>query len=102
MVKLKNTMDIGDKINTMILAPLAEDNNLALMPDFNDPGKLGKGNEKRDRLTELVAIFENPALDFTRNRADGDDLLGDAYEYLMRHFATESGRARASSIRPPR
>jgi len=41
-----------------------------------------------DRLTTLIAIFENKALDFSRNRTDGDDLLGDAYEYLMRNFAT--------------
>jgi len=100
MVKLKNNMEIGDKINTKILGPLAEDNNLALMPDFNDPGKLGKGTEKRDRLTELVAIFENPDLDFTKNRAEGDDLLGDAYEYLMRHFATESGKSKGQFYTP--
>ena len=45
-----------------------------------------------DRLTRLVGIFENPALDFSKNRAEGDDILGDAYEYLMRHFATEVGQ----------
>ena len=58
--------------------------------DFNDADKLGNGKEMVDRLTNLVAIFDSPALDFRKNRAEGDDLLGDAYEYLMRHFATES------------
>ena len=58
--------------------------------DFNDADKLGK--EMQDRLSNLVAIFENPALNFRKNRAEGDDILGDAYEYLMRHFATESGK----------
>jgi type I restriction enzyme M protein len=62
--------------------------------DFNDANKLGSGKEMVDRLTNLIAIFENPALDFSKNRADGDDLLGDAYEYLMRHFATESGKGK--------
>ena len=87
MVELKGKSDIGDQINKKILAPLAQANGLSEMPDFNDPVKLGEGKEKVDRLTNLIAIFENPALDFSQNRADGDDLLGDAYEYLMRHFA---------------
>ena len=80
MVALKGKTDIGDQINKKILGPLAQANNLSDMPDFNDPNKLGSGNEMVQRLTNLVAIFENPALDFSKNRADGDDLLGDAYE----------------------
>ncbi len=70
------------------------------MPDFNDPSKLGSGKEMVERLTNLVAIFENPALDFSQNRAEGDDLLGDAYEYLMRHFATESGKSKGQFYTP--
>jgi len=53
-----------------------------------------------DRLSNLVAIFENPALDFSSNRAEGDDLLGDAYEYLMRHFATQSGKSKGQFYTP--
>jgi type I restriction enzyme M protein len=68
--------------------------------DFNDPDKLGKGKEMVDRLSNLVAIFENPGLDFSRNRAEGDDILGDAYEYLMRHFATESGKSKGQFYTP--
>jgi type I restriction enzyme M protein len=45
-------------------------------------------------------LFENPALDFSRNRAEGDDILGDAYEYLMRHFATESGKSKGQFYTP--
>jgi type I restriction enzyme M protein len=70
------------------------------MPDFNDATKLGTGKEMVDRLTNLIAIFENPALDFSKNRADGDDILGDAYEYLMRHFATESGKSKGQFYTP--
>ena len=69
-------------------------------PDFADATKLGSGKEQVDRLTNLIAIFENPALDFSKNRADGDDLLGDAYEYLMRHFATESGKSKGQFYTP--
>ena len=78
MVALKGRPDIGDLINKRILGPLGQANDLAAMPDFNDPDKLGSGKEMVDRLTNLIAIFENPGLDFSRNRADGDDLLGDA------------------------
>ena len=100
MVALKGKKDIGDQINKKILAPLAKANKLSEMPDFNDPNKLGNGKEMVDRLTNLIAIFESPALDFSRNRADGDDLLGDAYEYLMRHFATESGKSKGQFYTP--
>src|SRR5947209_9888403 len=100
MVALKGKPDIGDQINKKILGPLAKANNLSDMPDFNDPNKLGSGKEMVERLTNLIAIFENPALDFSKNRADGDDLLGDAYEYLMRHFATDSGKRKGQFYTP--
>ena len=100
MVALKGKSDIGDQINKKILGPLANANRLSDMPDFNDATKLGSGKEMVDRLTNLVAIFENPSLDFSKNRADGDDILGDAYEYLMRHFATESGKSKGQFYTP--
>jgi hypothetical protein len=101
MVALKGDKEIGDKINK-IIAKLAEANDLKGVidvADFNDADKLGKAREMVDRLSNLVAIFDTPALDFRSNRAEGDDLLGDAYEYLMRHFATESGKSKGSSTR---
>jgi type I restriction enzyme M protein len=100
MVALKGKPSIGDDINKKILAPLANANKLSDFPDFNDAGKLGSGKEMVDRLTNLIAIFENKALDFSKNRADGDDILGDAYEYLMRHFATESGKSKGQFYTP--
>jgi type I restriction enzyme M protein len=100
MVALKGKSDIGDKINTKIIGPLAKENKLSEMPDFNNADKLGSGKDMVERLTNLIAIFENPALDFSKNRADGDDILGDAYEYLMRHFATESGKSKGQFYTP--
>lgn len=100
MVALKGKSDIGDQINKKIIAPLAKENKLADMPDFNDASKLGSGKELQERLTNLISIFEDPALDFSKNRADGDDILGDAYEYLMRHFATESGKSKGQFYTP--
>jgi type I restriction enzyme M protein len=100
MVALKGKPDIGDQINKRIVAPLATANKLSDMPDFNDATKLGSGKEMVDRLTTLIAIFEDKRLDFSRNRAEGDDILGDAYEYLMRHFATESGKSKGQFYTP--
>ncbi|OQB94299.1 MAG: putative type I restriction enzymeP M protein [Verrucomicrobia bacterium ADurb.Bin118] len=102
MVALNGDKEIGDKMNK-IIAKLAEANDLKGVidvADFNDADKLGKGKEMVDRLSNLVAIFNNPALDFRGNRAEGDDILGDAYEYLMRHFATESGKSKGQFYTP--
>lgn len=100
MVALKGKPDIGDQINKKIIGPLVNANRLSDFPDFDDSSKLGDHKEKVQRLTNLICIFENPALDFSRNRADGDDILGDAYEYLMRHFATESGKSKGQFYTP--
>jgi type I restriction enzyme M protein len=102
MVALKGDKEIGDKINK-IIARLAEANNLVgviTVADFNAEDKLGKGKEMVDRLSNLISIFNTPALDFRGNRAEGDDILGDAYEYLMRHFATESGKSKGQFYTP--
>src|SRR3979490_3318310 len=100
MVALKGKSDIGDQINKKIIAPLANANKLSDFPDFNDATKLGSGKEIVDRLTNIIAIFENKGLDFSKNRAEGDDIIGDAYEYLMRHFATESGKSKGQFYTP--
>ncbi|MCG9737684.1 type I restriction-modification system subunit M [Shewanella insulae] len=101
LVALKGDKEIGDKINKLIIGKIAEENDLKGVidvADFNDEDKLGKGKEMVDRLTKLVGIFEG--MDLSDNRADGDDLLGDAYEYLMRHFATESGKSKGQFYTP--
>lgn len=103
MIQLKGKSDIGDKINTQIIQPLINANERLArsdFPDFNDPNKLGEGKAMVDRLTNLISIFHNPALDFAKNRAEHDDILGDAYEYLMRHFATESGKSKGQFYTP--
>lgn len=96
MVKLIGSKNIGEGINKVI-AKLAEANNLRGVIDkvaFNAPDKLGKGDEMVKKLSKLIEIFRRPGLDFSKNRAEGDDLIGDAYEYLMRKFATESGKSK--------
>ncbi len=102
MIALKHKKDIGDKINT-IIGELAKANDLVGVidvADFNDDDKLGKGQAMIDTLSDLIAIFERPALDFSKNRAGGDDILGDAFEYLMKNFATESGKSKGQFYTP--
>lgn len=103
MIALKGKSDIGDKINTQIIQPLIDANSRLArsdFPDFNDPNKLGEGQAMVDRLTNLIGIFQKPELNFAKNRAEHDDILGDAYEYLMRHFATQSGKSKGQFYTP--
>lgn len=102
MVALKGKPEIGEGINK-IIAKLAEANDLKGIidvADFNDSDKLGSGKAMQDRLSNLIGIFQNDALDLSKNKAEGDDLLGDAYEYLMRYFATESGKSKGQFYTP--
>jgi len=100
MVKLIGNEEIGTEINK-IIKKLAKANDLMGIintADFNDEAKLGKGKAKQERLSSLVGIFDD--LDLSKNRADGVDLLGDAYEYLMRKFATQSGKSKGQFYTP--
>lgn len=101
LVKLKGDKEIGEKLN-IALDSIAKENELPWLAnkdnDFNDEDRLGKGKEMVDRLSKLIGIFER--LDFASNTAQGDDLLGDAYEYLMRNFATESGKSKGQFYTP--
>jgi len=102
MVSLKGKAGIGDGINK-IIKKLAEANDLKGVidvADFDDDEKLGKGKDMQDRLSDLIGVFQNEALDLSKNRVEGDDILGDAYEYLMRHFATESGKSKGQFYTP--
>ena len=100
MVNLIGNTEIGDKINKQVLNPIKEANGLNDFPDFNDETKLGKGKDLVETVSNLVRIFNDNSLDFSKNSAEGDDILGDAYEYLMRHFATESGKSKGQFYTP--
>ena len=103
MIALKGKADIGNRINTDVIQPLIDANSRLArtdFPDFSDPNKLGEGQAMVDRLTNLIGIFQKPELDFSNNRAEHDDILGDAYEYLMRHFASESGKSKGKFYTP--
>ena len=104
MIALKGKPGIGDSINKQVIQKLCEANPTRLFPsdfpNFNDPTKLGEGPAMVERLGNLISIFQKTELDFSKNRADNDDILGDAYEYLMRHFASESGKSKGQFYTP--
>lgn len=99
---LRGKSNIGEGINK-ILARLAQENDLEGIinaADFDDDAKLGSGQEKIDKLTNLINIFNDDKLNFKANRASGDDIIGDAYEYLMKNFAKESGKDKGQFYTP--
>ncbi|MGO4453700.1 N-6 DNA methylase [Arthrobacter sp. RAF14] len=100
LISLKGKPDVGEKVNVAIRR-LAEENDLLGVinnANFDDPAKLGSGKELQDKVSNLIGIFQD--MDFTGSKAEGDDLLGDAYEYLMRHFATQSGKSKGQFYTP--
>ncbi len=102
LINLKGDKEIGDKTN-IVIRKMADANDLVgviTVADFNNSDKLGKGKEMVDRLTNLISIFEDESLNFGGNGAEGDDILGDAYEYLMKNFATESGKSKGQFYTP--
>lgn len=100
ILALEGDKEIGDKLNK-IIAKIAERNDLKGVinsVDFNDNTKLGEGKAMVDTLSNLVKIFAD--LSLGAHGALDDDLLGDAYEYLMRHFASESGKSKGQFYTP--
>ncbi|GAA8288353.1 type I restriction-modification system subunit M [Helicobacter pylori] len=100
ILALEGDKEIGDKLNK-IIAKIAERNGLEGVidsVDFNDNTKLGEGKAMMDTLSNLVKIFAD--LSLGAHGALDDDLLGDAYEYLMRHFASESGKSKGQFYTP--
>lgn len=102
-IALKGKKNIGEGMDK-IIARLADENTdlkgVIDIAHFNDEKKLGSGKEMVDKLTDLISIFQRPELDFSRNKAEGDDIIGDAYEFLMRKFATESGKSKGQFYTP--
>lgn len=102
LITAKGKSDVGERVDK-ILQKFLEDNHLqGSLPDvsFNNPEELGSGKELVDKVSGLIAVFQNPSLDFRKNRASGDDIIGDAYEYFMMKFAQESGKSKGQFYTP--
>ena len=102
LIAAKGKSDVGERVD-VIIQKFLDDNRLqGSLPDvsFNNPDELGSGKELVDKVSGLIAVFQNPAIDFKSNRASGDDIIGDAYEYFMMKFAQESGKSKGQFYTP--
>lgn len=102
LIKAKGKSDVGERVDK-IIQKFLEDNRLqGSLPEvsFNNPEELGSGKELVDKVSGLIGVFQNPAIDFKNNRASGDDIIGDAYEYFMMKFAQESGKSKGQFYTP--
>lgn len=102
-VALKQTDGIGEAINKKLEAIKSANSQMLAkiaLPNFNDPVKLGSGSQMKTTLSKLIGVFEDSSLDFSKNRSADDDILGDAYEYLMKNFAAQSGKSKGQFYTP--
>ena len=99
---LKGTKDVAEQVDKILQRFKEENDLLGSLPDvsFNNPDELGSGKELVDKVSGLIGVFENPAIDFRTNRSSGDDIIGDAYEYFMMKFAQESGKSKGQFYTP--
>lgn len=102
LIAAKGKPEVGERVDK-IIQKFLEDNHLqGALPDvsFNNADELGSGKELVDKVSGLIGVFQNPAIDFRTNRASGDDIIGDAYEYFMMKFAQESGKSKGQFYTP--
>ncbi len=90
----RNETNLGEIIN-QALDKLEDDNRTKLEGvfrniDFNSEANLGQTNDRNRRLKNL--LFDFSALDLQPSHLEGNDVIGDAYEYLIEQFASDAGK----------
>jgi len=90
----RNEANLGELIN-MALEEIEEANRSKLEAvfrsiDFNSEPNLGPTKDKNRRLKNLLTDFE--VLDMRPSNLEGNDILGDSYEYLIEKFASDAGK----------
>ena len=103
IIALKGKKNIGDSLNK-IIEKISEANGLQDIINLSDHDfcdkKLGNAEDSSKLISELISAFQDDGLDFSHNRAADDDLIGDAYEYLMRNFASLAGKDKGQFYTP--
>jgi type I restriction enzyme M protein len=92
----RNETNLGEIINTA-LEQIEEANKAKLTGvfrniDFNSEANLGQAAERNTRLKMLLQDFKNPKLDLRPSRVGNQDVIGNAYEYLIANFAAGAGK----------
>ena len=88
--------DIGDRINK-VLERIEDDNTAKLAGvfrniDFNSEANLGDTKTRNAKLKHLLEDFNDERLDLRPSHLESQDVLGDAYEFLVANFAGDSGK----------
>jgi type I restriction enzyme M protein len=89
-----NENNLGELIN--IALEKLEDANRSKLDrvfrniDFNSEANLGQTKDRNRRLKNLLVDFS--ALDLQPSHLDGNDIIGDAYEFLIAQFASDAGK----------
>ena len=96
ILKHKESNELGEVINKA-LERIEEDNREKLEGifrnvDFNSEVKLGRTKERNSILKNLLEDFADERLDLRPSMLEGNDVIGDAYEYLIAHFASDAGK----------
>ncbi len=92
----KNDPDIGGKINK-ILERIEDENKSKLEGvfrnvDFNSDSNLGQTKDRNRRLKNLIEDFDKPKLNFRPSVIGTEDIIGNAYMYLIERFASDAGK----------
>ncbi|WP_077002323.1 class I SAM-dependent DNA methyltransferase [Variovorax sp. KK3] len=94
----------GERIDRALRA--IEDANIAKLRDvFQDIGfnsnRLGGEQQKNGLLRLLLEAFASPGLDLRPSRIGGPEPIGIAFESIIGHFASASGRSAGDACTPP-
>ena len=94
----------GERIDKALHA--IEDANIGKLRDvFQDisfnSNKLGDEQQKNDILRHLLEDFAKPALNLRESRVGTLDVIGNAYEFLIKNFASTSGKKAGEFYTPP-
>ena len=96
MLQQKEVPNLGEIINKA-LEKIEEDNPEKLEGifrkiDFNDRNSLGDTKERNSILKHLLEDFSDAKLNLRPSMLESNDIIGDSYEYLIAHFASDAGK----------
>lgn len=94
----------GERIDKALHA-IEEANINKLRDVFQDisfnANKLGEEAQKNELLKDLLEDFAKEALNLSPSRIGNLDIIGNAYEYLIKQFAADAGRKAGEFYTPP-
>lgn len=105
LLKNKEAPNIGEIINTA-LRKIEKDNpqkfdGIFNNIDFNDSNKFGETKTRNAILKHLLEDFSDSELDLSPSALQNNDVMGDAYEYLISNFASDAGKKGGEFFTPP-